>query len=326
MAGTDARSAAGWGAGRVEVVMRVGVVLCPTDFSPLSHRAAGLAADLCRRFGARLVLEHNLEARPPAYLGVTWMWSETHETDGASHEALAERRLRDLLAELPASVEREARLTRGPIDLSLLRLIDLVHADLVVMGTRGASSLAHRSLTERLLSRAACPLVTLSEEARRPAFFAQSAGPTAAAGRILVPCDFTEHARAAAREAVDLAATLGASLVFLHVEAPTTSARLPEGETARRSERLRQFESRVLEVVPRVLHDRVECRTESGWPSEEILRCAREAGAGLIVMGCHRKGMLGRVLAGVTSHDVMHRSPCPVWFVPAGRRVRSAAA
>ena len=45
--------------------MPIHTVLCPTDFSPLSQRAVSLAARICRRFGARLVLEHNLDPRPP---------------------------------------------------------------------------------------------------------------------------------------------------------------------------------------------------------------------------------------------------------------------
>jgi len=48
-------------------------VLCPVDFSPLSERSVHLATEICRRTGAKLVLEHNLECCPPASLGVGWM-------------------------------------------------------------------------------------------------------------------------------------------------------------------------------------------------------------------------------------------------------------
>ena len=56
--------------------MEMRTVLCPVDFSGRSGRELSLARDVCREFGARLVLEHNLDPRPPSFLTVTWMWSE----------------------------------------------------------------------------------------------------------------------------------------------------------------------------------------------------------------------------------------------------------
>jgi hypothetical protein len=53
--------------------MPIRTVLCPTDFTPLSDCAVSLATRICQWYGASLVLEHNLDARPPSFLSVEWM-------------------------------------------------------------------------------------------------------------------------------------------------------------------------------------------------------------------------------------------------------------
>ena len=58
-------------------MLAIRTVLCPVDFTPATPRQLGLATDLCRAFGARLVLHHNLAAVPFG-AGVTWMWQSEH--------------------------------------------------------------------------------------------------------------------------------------------------------------------------------------------------------------------------------------------------------
>ena len=53
-------------------------VLCPVDFSPASEVELNLATQLCERFGARMILQHNIDDVPPVYLANAWMYSETH--------------------------------------------------------------------------------------------------------------------------------------------------------------------------------------------------------------------------------------------------------
>jgi hypothetical protein len=59
--------------------MRIRTVLCPVDFTSKTGRELELAKQVCGFFGARLVVEHNLDPRPPNFLTVTWMWSEEFE-------------------------------------------------------------------------------------------------------------------------------------------------------------------------------------------------------------------------------------------------------
>jgi len=55
----------------------------------------------------------------------------------------------------------------------------------------------------------------------------------------------------------------------------------------------------------------VETRTASGVPYREIVREARECGAGLIVIGTHGRTGVERVIFGSTAEKVVRMSPCP---------------
>jgi len=116
-------------------MIEIRTVLCPVDLSPLSERALELAISVARKVRARLVLEHNLDSRPPGYLGVSWMWSQEHETEERAKADRGDRHVRELLARVPAELRPEARVTRGPIADALLHLTRDLPADLMVMGT-----------------------------------------------------------------------------------------------------------------------------------------------------------------------------------------------
>ena len=195
--------------------MPIRTVLCPTDFTPLSDRAVSLATRICRWYGARLVLEHNLDARPPSFLSVEWMWSEEQKAGDGTKERAAEERLRADVERLAEQFPCEARLTRGPLELGLVAVARALPVDLVVMGSHGWSDARHHSLTERLLDKAPCPLLTLSHESQADRFLsAAEAEPIP----VLVPLDLSAHSRATVADALELLERLPLRLHFLHVE------------------------------------------------------------------------------------------------------------
>lgn len=66
----------------------------------------------------------------------------------------------------------------------------------------------------------------------------------------------------------------------------------------------------------------VESVVRRGSPADEIVRCATEIGAGLIVMGSRGWGEMHAVLLGSVSERVLHSAPCPVLIA---RRVGAQA-
>jgi len=290
--------------------MSIHTVLCPTDFSPLSERAVSLAARIGRRFGARLVLEHNLDPRPPGYLTGSWMWTEERKGTDAARAVEAEARLRGAHDGLEADLPREAVLTRGAMDEGLAALARALPADLLVMGCHGWSSARHHSLTERLLETSPCPLLTLRDGGETDALLLGDEEPAP----VLVPLDLSPHSRATAAHAVALAERLPLALHFLHVE-PRPFGPGYVGDV-----------SRLEALVPARLRGQVACHVRPGKPADEILTAAREVGAQVILMGCHAKGALERLVTGATAREVLHRADCPVWFEPASRAQPAATA
>ncbi|HET7293515.1 MAG TPA: universal stress protein [Vicinamibacteria bacterium] len=292
--------------------MEIRTVLCPIDFTPLSERAVCMAVAICQRFGARLVLEHNLDPRPPAFLSVSWMWTGDHGAADQEKARLGEERLREALERLPSNLAREAKLTRGPVDLGLLEVANRLRADLLVMGSHGWSSAEHHSLTEQILDEAPCPVLTVTQEGTDGSFLATAEGQRAT---VLVPVDLRSHSRTTVAHALELADTLPLSLRLLHVEeGPVESGDL-EGDR-------RRLEA----LVPEERRASVEFHIRSGQRASEILRAAEELGARLILMGCHPKGAVERFFTGATARDILHRAPCPVWFEPTTSRAELHAA
>lgn len=273
-------------------------VLCPVDFSGISGRELHLASRICERLGARLVIQHGLAAVPPAGLAVSWMFADEHRRSEESEASETGRRLRGLIAGLSSRARTEAVITSGPEEQALLSLAADLPADLVVMGTHGRTRPEHRSLSERIIVAAPCPVLAIRQECEKlPDFVADAAIPT------LVAVDLSPHSLRALDYALDLMRRLPLALHVLHVD-----ERGDEDEAVTRQ----RLESR----IPAELRERVELDLHRGMPVGEILRDERLLESRLIVMGAHHKGLLRTLLGGSTAREVLHESRVPVWFVP----------
>jgi nucleotide-binding universal stress UspA family protein len=280
-------------------------VLCPVDLTAASERQVELAAELSRLYGARLTLHHNLHALPVG-AAVGWMYAGDHT--GAPSEEQVEARLGALLDRLPEGVEREAKITRGLPSQTVMAVAELVGAELVVLATHGATSEEHTSVSELLLEHSERSLLVVHERdvaAGVPDFLAPSATPHV----VVVPTDLASGSRAAEELAFDLAGRVPTELHLLHVP-----------EKGRRGEPAREalgdeMRARVpAEIAARVRYDVVE-----GEPAAAIAEAAGRLGAGCIVMGEHSKSLLRRWFSRDVSRELLHRAPCPVWYVPAVR-------
>jgi nucleotide-binding universal stress UspA family protein len=144
-------------------------ILVPIDFSPHADRALDYALDLAKAFGARIHLLHAFHhpeyfAAPGApgavAIPVDWI-SSVRERARQELEKRAKRLTQ-------SGAQAQARLEEGPPAQCICDVAGELPADLIVMGTRGRSGLAHillGSVAERTVRMAPCPVLTLKETA-----------------------------------------------------------------------------------------------------------------------------------------------------------------
>jgi len=280
---------------------RLKIVLCPIDFSDLSRRELALAVEVGEAFDAHLVLHHNLAAVSPG-LTRAWEWNEVHRADEVS-TAKAEARMRQLLAELPEGVSAEASVSSGPLAPLLLELARQLPADLVVLGSHGWSTPDHASVTERIIDRSPCPVLTIQEGALP--HFRLRAAPDSDAVPVVVPTDLSEEGRRVVEYAVELARKAPLQLHLLHV--------LPAGSSYMTLETAQRH---LNDLIPTDLLAQAECHVQQGDSITEILKLGERMNPAFMIMGEHARSFFRRFLTKDTAREVLHRASCPVWFVP----------
>jgi nucleotide-binding universal stress UspA family protein len=142
-------------------------------------------------------------------------------------------------------------------------------------------------------------------------------------GSIVVGTDGSDTAREAVRQAVELAARLGATLQIVSAYEPVPGARLRE--EAHHVPPDLQWTVNPREDVDATLREAAEAARSGGVesvtyarqgdPADAILDVAEEQGADLIVVG--NKGMTGarRFLLGSVPNRVSHHAPCSVLII-----------
>ncbi len=141
-------------------------ILNPTDFSLHSEQAFHLACRLAQDDGAQLILLHG--GRPDTVS--TPYYPLPRDLEEVEHAA--EGQLQALKpADTSTAVER--LLAGGEPAREILRTAEASGCDLIVMGTHGRTGLSRAvtgSVTEAVLRRAPCPVLTVNA---RPAMVAQ---------------------------------------------------------------------------------------------------------------------------------------------------------
>jgi universal stress protein A len=281
-------------------MVQIRTVLCPVDFSSLSDRELDVAVELCEAFEARLVLHHNLALAPPAW-SKAWEWEETHPPE-EDVEARTDRRMKELLARLPASVRSEAVVSHGLVVPVLLHLVHELPADLVVLGSHGWSHEDHASVAERIIESCPCPVLTIRDSGGPTDAFRLRAVEGYDLARVLVPTDFSKSGDEAVRFAFDLARVLPVRVHLLHVAA------------GKESDAVESAQRKLLAMVPGDLALRSDCSVKTGPVADELLKFAQETEPRLIVMGRHARGLLGRFFTRDNAQQMLHQASCPVLF------------
>jgi len=144
--------------------------------------------------------------------------------------------------------------------------------------------------------------------------------------RLLVPVDFSACAYNALNQSLIIASVTGAEVVLLHaIHIPMRTDSLNVGsidEMEREAkETLRGLESSVEAWTETHGLDHISVKSvlSVGFPSEEIIRVAREMDVTMVVMGTQGAGGVEGFLLGSNAASVINHAGCPVLAMPADR-------
>jgi nucleotide-binding universal stress UspA family protein len=187
-----------------------------------------------------------------------------------------------------------------------------------VLGTHGRSGferLVLGSVTERVLRKAPCPVLSVPRQVDA------AAQVTPQFKRILCPVDFSECSMRALDYAVSLAQEADACLTVQHVfdlEGTMSEHWRDRLTPPSLRQELEMLEDERRERLARALPESVStyCDVEtvmtSGTPYREILRLAGEKQSDLIVLGVHGRGAADLLFFGSTTNQVVRQAACPV--------------
>lgn len=181
-------------------------ILVPTDFSPASEHALRYVCELNRKLGATVLLHHSYVI--PVYATeVPILLPTDAELQQASEESLEEltKRFRQNYPDM----RFETCVSSGFAEEKIPAVAKDRQADLVVMGTKGASGLREAligTITAAVMEKSTCPVIGIPEDATWSNF-----------DRIVYATGYAEGDFANADWLIDFARKLEAEIILLHV-------------------------------------------------------------------------------------------------------------
>lgn len=296
-------------------------ILCPIDFSDYSQRALDHAAAIARWYDSTITLLHVYTVESvAAYAPGTPTYRSVILTPADRSELLASMK-RFAETEAGSGIRVQCEVCEGHAPSEILAGASALPCDLLVMGTHGRSGferLMLGSVTEKVLRKAGCPVLTVPPHIKDvvPA-------PPALFRRILCATDFSDCSTNALNYAMLLAQGADARLSVLHViEVPPgfepNSGHMAPGEPGSITEYIdavaREGLERLKGAVPEAVraYCTVETHLATGRPYREILRVAAEQQSDLIVIGIHGRGATDLLFFGSTAQHLVRQATCPV--------------
>lgn len=307
----DRRLAAQVSPGVGELMLKFDRILFPTDFSDCASHALPHTLRLARSFRSEIHILHALvlhDADPGNAAHPLPDVEGLYQLLEAQAESQLSQAVQDHGEELTF---RRAQLRSLSAASAILEYAAEHSIDLITLGThgrRGLRRLLLGSVAEEVVRLAPCPVLTVPERA--------GATPDRVE-RILVPVDFSEHARLALTFATELAAIYGAGLDLLHVidqvVYPDFYPPLIPPIEAARNELQARSEEKLAELLAQV--PQAKGTTHVGWgqPYPEIVHLAEQLPADLIVLASHGLTGFRHMLLGSVAEQVVRAAPCPVF-------------
>lgn len=287
-------------------------LLLATDFSDWARRAEDYASGLAVSWRAELTVLTVLEFPPgmdPEYaVNKQYLTERMYEASSRLAEFKGWSHQRGITAttKIATGIPSEEVVATALADA----------ADLVIVGTRGNSGLAHvllGSTAERVIRTAPCPV--LAVHTTKPG------GPATeniALERILVPTDFSDCSLEAVNYAGVVAGQSKASIELLHIMEPAYygldfTIEHPDDREQKRKRATERLAALSSELAKHGIA--VKTSIMGSAPADAILEGAQRSSSQLIVMGTHGRRGLSHAFAGSVTEAVLRRGVVPVLAV-----------
>jgi nucleotide-binding universal stress UspA family protein len=288
-------------------------ILCPIDFSDHSIHALDHAVAFAKWYGSSITLIH---VRPPAPVAYPAGPGVVATLLTPQERAVLLDSMNQLQREHCVDASCTVEVIEGTAAMEILARAESMPADLVVMGTHGRSGferLMLGSVTEKVLRKAACPVLTV------PAAVATVSTPAELLKNIVCAVDFSDCSMHALTYALSIAEESDANLTVLHVievppDLPAEDAGGPFDFREYVESSLQTRMARLNTAIPddARAYCRVDTLVTTGKAYREILRVAEERKAGLLVVGIHGRGAIDRLLFGSTTQHLVRLASRPV--------------
>jgi len=294
-------------------MLEVKLILCPIDFSEFSVRAYRYALSLAEHYQAKVVALHVVELWRYPSVGFAASAALYDEFCQACGESAKEKLQEFAKNHTDNEIQPEYVVHQGMAPDSILAVAQARKVDVIVMGThgqRGYDRLMLGSVTDRVMRRATCPVLVVSNPPPDNTAAGKQRRQAHRLRRILFCTDFSKNSERALSYAISAAEEYEAELTLLHVleEAPSP---------AKREKAIAAATAQLDKLIPPKGRTTLNIKTavRIGKPYQQIIQLALEAQIDTVTMGVHGRGAIDLAVFGSTTYRVMQLGPCPVLAV-----------
>jgi len=267
-------------------------ILVPVDFSPNSEHALRFVCELNRKLKATVLLHHSFVI--PVYATEVPILIPTDaELLRSSEEGLQQLQTR-FRNDYPET-RFETIVTAGYAEEEITEVAHQHHADLIVMGTKGASGLREAligTITASVLEKSTCPTIAIPSEATWKNF-----------DRIVYATSYAEGDFANVEWLIDFARMLDAEVILLHVASDKNDKTYEFDAIERFKTRLAE-ESHYAKLTLKLL--------EGDEVYESMVRYMEEVKADMIAMTIHHRGALEKLFGRSLTKRMAYHTGIPL--------------
>ena len=274
-------------------------ILVPTDFSDQANNALRFAAEIARKSGeTEILVLHILEGLGEHSFNTTGEVNAGRDENAIILSQLM-KKAHEEISDLISAEAYQGLNIKGSVEVGnpykgISREIARCGAELVVMGTKGASGLEEvliGSNTEKVVRYSKCPVITIKDEVGLDSL-----------KNIVFATNLVEEQDHLVEELKKIQALTGATLHLVKVNTPNHFFTNRQVE-----EEFRKFIDKYgfTDYTTNIYNDATE---EDG-----ILYFAEDTHACLIAIGTHGRTGLLHLLSGSIAEDLVNHSTIPVW-------------